>query len=66
LADPVFHAGVLAMAQLQASELAADHAVGGVGEKPGDPVPIGIGEPQLRAGMRASLRRISPKFPLVC
>ena len=43
------------MAQLQAGKLARDHAVGGVGEKPGDPVPVGIGEPQLRAGMRALL-----------
>ena len=35
-------------------------AVGGVGEKPGDAVPVGVGEPQLGAGMRAFLTQDQP------
>lgn len=61
LADPFFDAGVLAMAQFQSGELTRYHAVRGVGEKPGDAVPVGIGERQLRAGMRAFLAQDQPR-----
>ncbi len=51
LADPVFDAGVLAMAWFQPGELPRHHAVGSVGEKPGDVVPVTVGERQLGAGL---------------
>ncbi len=41
-ADAVLDAGVLAVAQFQPGKLTRDHPVGGVGEKPGDAMPIAI------------------------
>ena len=60
LADPVLDAGVLAVAQFQPGELAGDDAGGGVGDERGDPQPVGVGEPQLRAGMGAFLAQDQP------
>ena len=47
-ADPVLYAGVGAVTDFQVGQLAAF----GVGEEGGQPVPVGVGEPQLRAGVR--------------
>lgn len=63
LADPVFDAGVLAMPQFQPGELTRHHTVGGVGEKTGDAVSIGVGEPHLRTRMRAFLAEGSTGYP---
>jgi hypothetical protein len=43
------------MAQLQVSDLPA----AAVGDEGGDPVPVGVGDPQLRARMGALRRTIS-------
>jgi hypothetical protein len=45
-ADAVLDAGVAAVAQFEVSELPA----WGVGEQPGDPQPVDVGEPKLGAG----------------
>ena len=45
--DPVLAAGPAAMAQFQVGQL----PTGGVGRERGDPVPVGISDPQLRAGV---------------
>jgi hypothetical protein len=42
-------------AVVQPGELAGHHAVAGVGEKPGDAVPVGVGERQLGAGVGSFL-----------
>ena len=47
-ADPVLDPGVGAVPHFEVGELPAD----GVGEEGGEPVPVEIGEPQLRAGVR--------------
>ena len=60
LTDAVLHPGVLAVAQFQAGDLAGHHPVGGVGDEPGDPVPVGVGEPQLRTWMGAFLAQDQP------
>ena len=41
----------------QAGELAGNDTVGGVGDKPGDAVSVGVGEPQLGTGVRAFLTK---------
>jgi hypothetical protein len=50
---------MLAVSQLQARDLAGDHAAAGVGEERRHPVPVDVGEGELRARMGRSLRRIS-------
>jgi len=60
LTDPVLHPGVLAVAQFEPAELAGDHAGWGVGDERGHSQPVGIGEPQLRSGMRAFLTQDQP------
>lgn len=52
LTDPVLRPNVLTVAQFQAGELAGQDLGGGVGDEPGDPVPAGVGEPQLRTRIR--------------
>ncbi len=60
LADAVLDAGVLAVAQFQAGELTRYHRISGVGQEPCDAVPVGIGERQLGAGMRAFFAQDQP------
>jgi hypothetical protein len=55
-ADPVFDPGVGAVANLQVGELTAL----GVGEECGEAVPVGVGEAQLRARVRAFLAHDHP------
>ena len=52
------HPGVSAVAQFQAGELVGHDPVGGVGDEPGDPVPVGVGEPQLCTRMGAFLAQL--------
>ena len=59
LADAVLDPGVLAVTQFEPAELTCHHAMAGVGDEGGDPQPVGVGEPQLRAWMRAFLARAS-------
>jgi len=54
-ADTVLTPGATAVAQFQISELAA----AGVGDKRGQPQPVGVGEPQLRPRVRRSLRTMT-------
>jgi len=56
VADAVLAAGPAAEPQLQAGELAAF----GVGGQGGEPVPVDVGEPQLRPGVRAFLADDDP------
>jgi len=49
--DPVLAPGPAPVAQFQVGQLPA----AGAGGKAGEPVPAGVGEPQLRAGVRAFL-----------
>ena len=58
--DPVLGAGAAAVPQLQVGQLAARPAGGGVGGERGDPPPVGVGDPQLRAGVRALLADDDP------
>jgi hypothetical protein len=51
--NPVLGAGPTPMPQLQVGELAARPAGRGVGGERGQPMPVGVGDPQLRAGVRA-------------
>lgn len=55
----VLHAGVLAVSQLEPGKLACDDAVRCVDER-GDPRTVGVGELQLRAGVRALLAQDQP------
>src|SRR5271167_3173819 len=55
-ADAVLAAGPAAMTQLEIGELASS----GVGRERGDPVPVGVGDLQLRAGVRAFLAHDYP------
>jgi len=49
VADPVFHAGVLTLPELQGCDVVP--AGGGVGEHDLETVAVEVGEPELRAGM---------------
>jgi len=55
-ADPVLAAGPAAVPELQVGELPA----GGVGRERGDPVPVSVGDPQLRPGVGAFLAQDDP------
>ena len=59
-ADAVLDAGVLTVPQLQAGELPGDDTGWGVGDERGDPHAVGVGEPQLRAGVRAFFAQDQP------
>jgi hypothetical protein len=54
-ADPVLDAGVGAVADFEGGELPGL----GVGEERGEPVPFGVGEPELRAGVGRSRRTMT-------
>ena len=60
-ADAVFDPGVLAVPQFQPGGLPGDDAAGRVGEERGDPVPVGVGEGELGAGVRAFLAQDQPR-----
>jgi hypothetical protein len=60
LTNSVLDPGVLAMPQFQAGELARHHTVAGVSDERGDAVPVGVGEPQLRAGVGPFLAQHQP------
>jgi hypothetical protein len=53
--DAVLGAGSAAVAQFEVGELAVRPAGWGVGCECGQPVPVGVGQPQLRAGVRPLL-----------
>ena len=52
---------MLAVSQLQARDLAGDHAAAGVGEERRHPVPVDVGEGELRARMGAFLAQDQPR-----
>jgi len=60
LPDAVFDAGVLAMPQFQAGQLPGDRPGSGAGDEGGDRHSLGIGEAQLRSGVRAFLAQDQP------
>jgi len=60
-ADAVLDAGVAAVAQFEVGELGGGAAAGGVGEEPGDAQPVAVGDPQLRARVRAFLAQDQPR-----
>ncbi len=59
-ADAVLDAGVLAVPQFQTGDLTSNDTGFGVGDERGDPHPVGVGEPQLRTGMRAFFAQDQP------
>ena len=56
---------MLTVPQLQTCHLSGHDTGRGVGEKPGDPHPVGVGEPQLRTGVVDSARSAVPVSPPV-
>jgi hypothetical protein len=52
---------MLAVSQFQARDLAGDHAAAGVGEERRHPVPVDVGEGELRARMGAFLAQDQPR-----
>lgn len=60
LSDPVLDPGVLAVSQLQSLDFVVDGALFGVGDKRGDPQPIGVSEAQLGYGVGPFLPEDEP------
>ena len=58
--DAVLDAGMLAVAQFQPGDLPGHDTGLGVGDERGDPHAVGVGEPQLRAGVRAFFTQDQP------
>ena len=60
LPDPVLDPGVLPVPQIQPGQLPGNDPGRGVGDEPGDPVPVDIEERQLRAGVWSFLPQDHP------
>ena len=60
LADPVLDAGVLAVPQLEPTELTGHDTVTGVGEERRHPHAVAVGEAELRTGTRPLLAQDQP------